>query len=138
MQPSDMVTENQTALNLTVQSLKQRWQSRIWIGLILMIASVALGQADDRLIGIWVLDEGFQTREYLFRSDGRYELDTKSSDPALGFSFIDEGRYEVNGQTLAFKPYDYLGEPALERYEFQIAADALTLARPEFSILDVY
>jgi len=51
----------------------------MWLGFQLTIASVALGQADDLLVGIWSADEGFQIVDFLFRSDGRYQLDTRST-----------------------------------------------------------
>jgi hypothetical protein len=89
-----------------------------------------IARADDRLIGIWTLDEGFQRVELLFRSDGRYQIDTIDSDQP-SFSFTDRGRYEVNGQGLALTPYDYLGEPQSVSYEFQIAGSSLSLTRTD-------
>ena len=76
--------------------IQQSRFSSIWVAIYLMIASVALGQGDDRLVGIWAIDEGFQIVELLFRSDGRYQLDTKSTDPVLDFSSTERGRYEIN------------------------------------------
>jgi hypothetical protein len=112
--------------------------SWLWIALSLLTASVALGQGDDRFVGVWTLDEGFQTVEFLFRSDGRYQLDKKSTDPVLDFSSTDRGRYEVSGQTLTLRPYEYLGEPGIKTYEFELIGDSLTLSQPEFSLTEVY
>ena len=92
----------------------------MWFGLQLSIASVAFGQADDLLVGIWSADEGFQIVDLLFRSDGRYQLDTRSTDPVLDFSSSERGRYAISGPTLILTPYDYLGEPQNAHYEFQV------------------
>ena len=110
----------------------------MWLGFQLTIASVALGQADDLLVGIWSADEGFQIVDLLFRSDGRYQLDTRSTDPVLDFSSSERGRYAISGQTLILTPYDYLGEPQDAHYEFQVTGNSLTLTRLDFGFTQVY
>lgn len=110
----------------------------MWLGFQLMIASVALGQADDLLVGIWSASEGFQIVDFLFRSDGRYQLDTRSTDPVLDFSSSERGRNAISGQILIVTPYDYLGEPQHARYEFQVIGNSLTLTRLEFGFTQVY
>ena len=84
----------------------------------LISGSARIARADDRLVGIWTLDEGFQRVELLFRSDGRYQIDTIDTDQPSDFSFTERGRYEVNGQGLALTPYDYLGDPKASATSF--------------------
>lgn len=100
--------------------------------------SAAYAQGDGRFTGIWTLDEGFQITELLFRSDGRYRLDTRSTDPDLDFSSTDSGRYQVQGQTLTILSYDYFGEPQGTAYEFELFNSSLTLHRTEFDLTYVY
>ncbi len=88
------------------------------------------------MVGIWALDEGFQIVELLFRSDGRYQIDTKSTDPVSSFS--ERGRYSINGQAIALTPYDYLGEPQTRQYQFEVLGDSLSLTRLDFSLFEVY
>lgn len=107
-------------------------------GLLLTIASLGRAQADERFVGIWTMDEGFQITELLFRSDGRYQLDTKSTEPVPSFSSSERGYYDVNGQNLTLTPYDFLGEPQGKGYEFEISGGSLSLTRIEFSFTDVY
>jgi hypothetical protein len=115
-----------------VQSKKlETW---LWVSVHLMIASAALGQGDDRLVGIWSTDDGFEIVELLFRSDGRYQLDTKSADPVFGYASTERGRYEVDGPSLALTPYDYLAEPQSRLYEFQFAGSSLSLTRLDFPL----
>jgi hypothetical protein len=65
------------------------------VAIYFMVSSLAHGQAENPLVGIWTADEGFQVVQLLFRSDGRYKLDTKSTDPILDFSSTEQGRYEL-------------------------------------------
>jgi hypothetical protein len=57
----------------------------LWIALGFLVAFGQICRADDRLVGIWWVDEGYQTVEYLLRSDGRYQIDTRSTDSELGY-----------------------------------------------------
>src|SRR5690349_8365576 len=98
----------------------------------LLTAGPALGQINNPLIGIWTMDEGFQTTDLLFRANGRYQIDTTSVTG--GFAFSDPGRYELNGQVLTIAPYDYFGEPQSKTYEFQLNGDVLTLTRTDFPL----
>jgi hypothetical protein len=95
----------------------------------------AVGQSDNTLVGIWTRDEGFQIVALLFRSDGRYELDTKSTNPVLDFSSAERGKYDISGITLTLTPY---GESQGKRYDFQVNGDSLTLARPELGETEIY
>ncbi len=112
--------------------------SPIWMALCFIFALTTPGWADDRLVGIWVRDEGFQIVELLFRSDGRYQLNTKSTDPVFDFSSTERGRYEVNGQVLTLTPYEFLGEPQGRQYQLAIDGDFLSLERIDFGFTDVY
>src|SRR3954447_16563666 len=102
------------------------------------VTSLPHGQADLPQIGIWIFNDGAQILELLFRSDGRYQLETKSIDPIGGSSFTERGRCEFKGPTLELAPYDYIGEPQAKRYEFQIAGNSLTLTAPELGLTQVY
>jgi hypothetical protein len=102
------------------------------------IAAAVLGQGDDRVVEVGVQDEGFQIVEFLFRSDGRYQIDTRSTDPEFGYAMTERGRDEVRGQELQVISYEFSGEAQGVRYEDQLAGDSLTLIRSEFSISDVY
>lgn len=104
----------------------------------LTLASAFLARGDDRLIGVWTLDEGFQIVELTFRSDGRYQMDTRSTDPVFDFSSTDRGRYEVLGEVLSLDSYEYFGEPAAIQHQYLVEGDLLTLTRPEFSLTKVY
>lgn len=76
--------------------------------------------------------------EYLFRSDGRYQIETRSTDPTWDSSFIDRGRYEVNGQTLTLMPYDYFGEPPRKQFNIDVTGDSLTIETLEFPLTQVF
>ena len=58
----------------------------------LIAALAALGEGDGRLAGIWTADQGYRTVELLFRSNGRYQLLTRSSASEFG-AIEDRGRY---------------------------------------------
>ena len=103
-----------------------------------MTFPVTRERPDGPLVGIWLLDEGFQIVELLFRSDGRYERTTTSTDPDRADSSTERGHYTSDGAALTLSPYDYFGEPADKRYEFAIGRTSLTLTRVEFSITEVY
>ena len=103
-----------------------------------MVVSVTRKPADNSLVGIWALDEGFQIVRLFLRSDGRYRLDTKSTDSSVGFSFTDGGRYEIDGQVLTLTPYEYLGEPQRRRYETQLSGNSLVLTSPDSGVSTTY
>ena len=103
--------------------------------LICLIALTSLfARADDRLVGVWVIDDGWQIVELLFRSDGRYQLDTRNADPSMDSSSTERGRYEVNGAELFLAPYDFIGEAESRSYDFQRTADSLSLTRTDFEL----
>jgi hypothetical protein len=110
----------------------------VWVSTLIALACGVASRADDRLIGSWVLDEGFQISEYTFRSDGRYQLETRSTDPVFDFQFLDLGGYTVHGTDLLLQPDEYFGEPTSKRYEYLVNAEGLTLTNPEFSIVQVF
>ncbi|HWQ91664.1 MAG TPA: hypothetical protein VN673_08330 [Clostridia bacterium] len=112
-----------------MNALIRRNLSALSITLCLLTGSVTLGQSTDQLVGIWTVDEGYQIVEYLFRSDGRYQIDTRSTEPPFDFSFTDRGRYTASGQALALVPYDYLSEPQTNYFEFEVNGDVLALTR---------
>jgi hypothetical protein len=95
-------------------------------------------QADNPLVGIWLLDEGYQLTELLFRSDGRYQLDTNSTDPDMDYSLPERGRYDIDGRSLTLTPYDYIGEPAHKVFQFQIDGQSLSLIRVDYELSYVY
>lgn len=101
------------------------------MALLAMLTSVGMAQGDDRLVGVWVQEEGFWKVDLLFRSDGRYQVETASADPALGYYSIERGAYEVEGQTLTLRPYDYLVNPQTKRYDLALAGGSLSLTGPE-------
>jgi hypothetical protein len=98
----------------------------------------ARAQSADALVGVWAADEGFQIVEHLFRSDGRYQLDTRSTDPFTDYSFSERGFYSVANGTLEITPYDYLGEPEPKRYSIELSGGALSLTRVEFPSTRTY
>ncbi|MCI0535233.1 MAG: hypothetical protein L0Z50_08395 [Verrucomicrobiales bacterium] len=118
--------------------IQQSKFTSLCVTIYLLIASVALGQGANPLVGIWTLDEDFQIVELLFRSDHRYQLNTKSTDPALGFSSSERGRYDFDGQALTLTPYEYFGEPQSKRYEFQVIGTSLSLTRLDFPQAEIY
>jgi hypothetical protein len=110
---------------------------RIWKVAILLAVSwiantSAMGQGNDQLVGIWHSDDGFRTVDLLFRSEGRYQLDTQSTDPAIDLSSTERGHYLIEGQALTLTPYDYLVRPEPRSYQFERSGDSLTLASAEF------
>lgn len=119
--------------------LLQSGFSRLCAAILVVTAPLARAQGDDRLVGVWAVDEGFQIVELLFRSDGRYQIDTRSTDPGSFLSTTDRGRYVLNGSLLTLTPYDYFGEPQHLQYDIQIAGNVLTLStRDEFPLITVY
>jgi hypothetical protein len=85
-----------------------------------------------------VLDEGYQTVRLLVRSDGRYRLDTSSTDASAGYSLTESGRYELDGAAITFVPYAYLGEPQTRQYGTRLTGGSLTLTRVEFEYSQEY
>lgn len=136
-------------LNSTVRSSNAAPAARVFsirallalftTALLLLKPWAARGQgAADPLIGIWVLDEGFQTLELLFRPDGHYQLDTRNpTDPVVG-SFAERGTYQVSGGTLTLTPHDYLGEPENRGHDFEISGQSLTLTRVDLQFSQVF
>jgi hypothetical protein len=90
------------------------------------------------LVGIWSRDEGFQIVELLFRSDGRYQIETKSTDPVFDTSFTDRGTYAISGPTLTLTPYEYFGDPGSKRYLIELNGEMLTLVETELDLTYVY
>ena len=110
----------------------------LWIAISLACFGFNRLAADDRLVGRWLQDQGFQTLEYTFRSDGRYQLDTRSSDPSIGFSFTDRGEYDATGTSMTLRPYEYFGEPVSIRIDYQIENGQLSLTRIDPSWTEVF
>ncbi|MHC1763222.1 MAG: hypothetical protein AB9869_02795 [Verrucomicrobiia bacterium] len=132
---------HQNQLSFLKESMSVTTDHRWWLGLamIFMLPWAALGQSDSPLVGVWAIDDGWQVRELLFRSDGRYQADSRNADPTVGFSLTERGRYEVNGQTLALMPYEYFGEPQPKLYQVELSGGFLTLTTPgDFPLVDVY
>jgi hypothetical protein len=92
----------------------------------------------ETMIGIWVLDEDYQITRLLFRSDGRYHLQTQSTDANLDFASAERGRYEVSGHILSLASDDYYGEVQPKRYELVSEGDTLSLTRMEYDYTQVY
>lgn len=90
------------------------------------------------LIGIWTLDEGYQITQLLLRSDGRYRLQTKSTDATLDYSSVESGRYERSANILSFASDEYYGEIQPKRYEARRDGDTLSLTRLEFEYTQQY
>lgn len=98
------------------------------------------GLADEAgsLVGIWASDQGYQVVELLFRANGRYQLDTRSTDPNFDLSSTERGRYQVTGTTLTLFPYEYFGDPQGKPFEFQIAGGSLDLTHLDFPLTETY
>jgi hypothetical protein len=99
-------------------------------------ASAARETADAPLVGVWVMDEGYQITELLFRSDGRYQRDTRSTNPDLDYSSSERGRYEIEGQALTVAPYEYFGDPPRKQYAYALTGDALSLTTVESELTE--
>ncbi|MHC1766337.1 MAG: hypothetical protein AB9869_18900 [Verrucomicrobiia bacterium] len=93
----------------------------------LMSASVALGEPNDPLVGVWVGQGWVNTVELLFRSDGRYETASTTVGSPFG-PRIDRGRYEVVGQSIRMTSYTYSLAPAVDTYRFELDGDSLSLS----------
>lgn len=132
---------NYSSLQQTMKMIEKRIALSHWLALSLFCLTTALfnpARGDDRLIGIWIVNEGSQVTELLFRSDGRYQLDTKSTEPDFDFSSTDRGYYELGGDLLTLTPYDFLGNPNHITYRIQIDGNALTLTRTDIEITTIY
>lgn len=103
-----------------------------------MAFSCRAAEDPNPLVGRWSLDEGFQIVELMFRSDGRYRMDTRSTNPDLDFAFNEDGRYSLADGRLKLAPYEYFGDPAGRDYTVELAGAVLVLERAEFSIRDEY
>ena len=111
----------------------------MWVTISRMIDSVARGQVEDQLVGIWVVEDGAEIIELLFRPSGRYQLDTTQTDPISGYFTTERGRYEINGRGLTLLPYDYFAsEPGRKGYEFELAGNSLSLTTLDFPQVRVY
>lgn len=98
---------------------------------------ISFAQADDRLIGVWV-GEGFvNTVKLVFRSDGRYQVESRTVGSEFG-PMVDRGRYEVVGSTVRMTSYTYLQRPAADVYEFLVEDDSLSLrGGPDLSVYNL-
>jgi hypothetical protein len=93
---------------------------------------------ENPLIGIWVLDQGFQTVELVFRSNGRYLRQPHSTDPVIDAASGDGGHYELLDGRLSLVSYTYSGEPPRPQYfETRLDGASLTLISldPEYSLV---
>src|SRR5690348_584449 len=104
----------------------------IWLALAGMTGATAFGQGDDRLVGVWDGHDDVQTVKLLFRSGGRYQLDSKSTDPILDLSSTERGWYQVAGETLTLIAYDYLVKPDPRPYQMEITGSSLSLTSADF------
>jgi hypothetical protein len=120
---------------LIVKTLKLPLNVKLFSLFLTLTATVA--RADDRLVGVWMIDDGFQISELLLRSDGRYQFDTRSADPITDLSSSERGRYRVSDGELFLTPYDFIGEPESRRYSFQNVGDSLSLTRRDFELPEV-
>jgi hypothetical protein len=103
------------------------------------VATPAAGQqVDARLVGVWVLDEGYQVTELLFRADGRYQVDTKSTNPELDYLLTEQGTYHTEGQRLTLTPYEYFGAPQSKDRDFQLDGELLSLIMLDYDQTQVY
>ncbi|MHC1766531.1 MAG: hypothetical protein AB9869_19880 [Verrucomicrobiia bacterium] len=122
-----------------MNSRLQPWgKAFLSIVVFLLTVSAALGQGDDRFVGVWVMDEGYQVTEFMFRPNGRYQRDLRSTDSDFGYSMTERGRYEVSGQQLTLVPYEYFGEPQAKQLAFGLAGGTLTTTLVEFDLTYVY
>ena len=103
------------------------------------MATGAAGQrVDAPLAGVWVLDEGYQITEFLFRTDGRYQVDTRSTNPELPYLLTERGTYQVEGQRLTLASYEYFGAPQSRQYDFRLDGELLTLITLEYENTQIY
>jgi hypothetical protein len=102
------------------------------------VGSAATLAAESPLIGVWVLDEGYQITEYLFRSNGRYQLDTRSTNPDLDYLLTEQGTYQITSDRLTLSPYEYFGEPQSKQLGFRRDGDLLTISALEYEHIQVY
>ena len=103
-----------------------------------MTAPAPRRREDHPLVGIWAYGDDAQMVELLFRTDGRYQLDTRSTDPAAGFASTDRGRYTIDGVSLMLWPYERIGEPQGLRHAFEWTGDLLSLTRIDLELTRVY
>ena len=94
--------------------------------------ATAIAQGDDRLVGVWDSTDAVRTYQLLFRTNGRYQLDTQSTDPGLDLSSTERGHYQVDGQGLTLTPYDYVAKPDPRQYQFQRSGDSLSLTSTDY------
>src|SRR4051794_9789044 len=90
------------------------------------------------LVGVWVFDEGYQVTEYLFRADGRYQIDTRSTNPDFDYLLTERGLYRTAGQRLTLTSDEYLGEPQSKQYDFRLDGELLSLITLEYEHTQVY
>jgi hypothetical protein len=113
----------------------QRWKPAWWLAVLqLVIHASSVAQTDDRLIGVWTFNDGFQAVDYTFRTGGRYEIYTRSLDPVFDFSSSELGRYAVEGQVITFTPYEFFGSPSSRVYEYLVIEASLSLTRIDFPL----
>jgi hypothetical protein len=87
-----------------------------------------MGKADDYVVGVSRSDEGFRTVDLLFRSDGRYQLDTQSINAAIDLSSTERGRcqFECSGDSLSLTNAEF-GQT--QSFQFRPGSKADVLAR---------
>lgn len=104
----------------------------------LLLSVPAFGAGFEPLHGIWVFDEDYQITELLFRPDGKYQRDTRSTMPDINYSFSERGRYSVAGQRINFTSFEFIGEPEGQEFNFSIAGGTLVLESVEFGYTETY
>ncbi len=103
--------------------MRFRFTRSMAVGLITFAlgAQLCRGQASpERLVGIWVFRDMFQTVEIWFLADGRYSATIKIGDAAVP----ENGRYEVRGAKLKLAPQG--AEPVT--YDYSLSGNRLTLS----------
>jgi hypothetical protein len=114
--------------------IRQRKFLALGLAFYSMVAVVGSAEADDRLVGIWSHNDGSQIVEYIFRSDGRYQLETRSIDPEFDFSFSEPGYYRVEGASLTVTPYEFFGSPSGRVYDSEVLGSSLSLTSTDFPL----
>jgi hypothetical protein len=102
----------------------------------LAAACAALGQSDDRLVGVWVGQGLVNTVELLLRSDGHYQVESTTEGSQFG-PMVDRGRYEIAGRSLRITSYNYSLNPDRAIYDFQLDGDSLSLTGGSGLLVDL-
>jgi hypothetical protein len=95
---------------------------------------------DNPFVGIWTLDEGYQVTELLLRSDGRYQIETRSTNPDLDYVLGEPGGYAIDTQNrlLTLTPFEHFGDPEHKQFTFELNGESLTLVRVDVELSYVY